>query len=400
MDIFVARQPIFDTNNKSIAYELLFRNSLENKYTGQDGDKDTLEVINNTFFTLGLTNVIAGKKAFINLNESLLKADFITALPPQHVVIEILETVEPTAEVIARCKELKSKGYTLALDDFIFSLKYKKLLDIVDIIKIDFTLTIGEERKQVFELVKNKNIKFLAEKVETKEEYLEAISYGYTYFQGYFFSKPEILTGKDIPLNKMIYLRLIKELNSKEFHVDKLEQLIIKDVSITYKLLKMINSSAFGIKNKVTSMKLAIAMLGEKEMVKWLYMLVVRGISLDKPEELITLSLERAKFCEQIAILSNNSHLAFDAYLTGMLSTMDSILNLPIEKILDELSVAEDVKVALTKESNTLGIIYRLVKSYEKGYWNKVITLCDQLNITKSDIIRTYFNVLVWIKKM
>ena len=398
MDVYVARQPIFDSNNNSIGYELLFRNNLENKYTGQDGDKSTLEVINNTFFTIGLNNVIAGKKAFINFSDTLLMSDFITALPSKNVFIEILETVEPTIEIIKRCKELKNKGYTLVLDDFVFHSKYNKLIDIVDIIKVDFTITIGEERKQIFDLVKNKKIEFLAEKVETKQEYLEAISYGYTYFQGYFFCKPEILTHKDIPANKMIYLRLIKELNSKEFHLDKLEELILKDASITYKLLKMINSSAFSIKHKVTSMRLAITMLGEDEMVKWLYMLVLRGVGIDNPNELITLSLERAKFCEQLAILSNNKDIAFDAYLTGMLSTMDVILNLPIEKILDELLVGENIKIALTKKSNTLGIIYMLVKNYEIGNWNMVMILSRDLNINEIDIRNTYFDVLSWIK--
>jgi len=398
MDVYVARQPIFDSNNNSVGYELLFRSNLENKYTGQDGDKSTLEVINNTFFTIGLNNVISGKKAFINFSDTLLMSDFITALPSNNVFIEILETVEPTIEIIKRCKELKNKGYTLVLDDFVFHSKYNKLLDIVDIIKVDFTITTGEERKHIFDLVKNKKIEFLAEKVETKQEYLEAISYGYTYFQGYFFCKPEILTHKDIPANKMIYLRLIKELNSKEFHLDKLEELILKDASITYKLLKMINSSAFSIKHKVTSMRLAITMLGEDEMVKWLYMLVIRGIGIDNPNELITLSLERAKFCEQLAILSNNKDIAFDAYLTGMLSTMDVILNLPIGKILDELLVGEDIKIALTKKSNTLGIIYMLVKNYEIGNWNMVMILSRDLNINKIDIRNTYFDVLSWIK--
>jgi len=400
MDVYVARQPIFDTDNNCIGYELLFRSNYENMYTGKDGDASTLEVINNTFFTIGLQNVIAGKKAFINLNGNLLKADFITALPPKYVVIEILETVKPTPEIIQRCKELKSKGFTLALDDFVFDAKYNELLEIVDIIKVDFTITTGIERKNVMKLAKNYDIRFLAEKVETRQEYLEAISYGYTYFQGYFFCKPEILTRKDIPVNKMIYLRIIKELNSKEFSLDKLEKLIIKDASITYKLLKLINSSAFSIKNKVTSMRLAIAMIGEEEMVKWLYILVIRGIGLDNPQELITLSLERAKFCEQIAILSNNEDISFDAYITGMLSTMDAILNLPMEKILEELSVGEDIKLALTKKSNKLGIIYMLVKFYEIGNWNMVMALSKALGINVNDVRKTYFNVLNWIKDM
>lgn len=400
MDVYVARQPIFDTDNNCIGYELLFRSNYENMYTGKDGAASTLEVINNTFFTIGLQNVIAGKKAFINLNGNLLKADFITALPPKYVVIEILETVKPTPEIIQRCKELKSKGFTLALDDFVFDAKYNKLLEIVDIIKVDFTITTGIERKNVMKLAKNNDIRFLAEKVETRQEYLEAISYGYTYFQGYFFCKPEILTRKDIPVNKMIYLRIIKELNSKEFSLVKLEKLIIKDASITYKLLKLINSSAFSIKNKVTSMKLAIAMIGEEEMVKWLYILVIRGIGLDNPQELITLSLERAKFCEQIAILSNNKDISFDAYITGMLSTMDAILNLPMEKILEELSVGEDIKIALTKKSNKLGIIYMLVKFYEIGNWNMVMALSKVLGINVNDVRKTYFNVLNWIKDM
>lgn len=400
MDIYVARQPIFDCNNKSIGYELLFRSNLENIYTGEDGDRSTLEVINNTFLSIGFDNVIGCKKAFINLSESLLMANFMTALPPKYVVIEILETVEPTTEVIERCKELKNIGYTLALDDFVFESKYNKLLDIVDIVKVDFTISDGVARKEIFKLVKNKNIMFLAEKVETKQEYLEAISYGYTYFQGYFFCKPEIITGKDIPANKMIYLRLIKELNNKEFCVDKLEELIMKDVSITYKLLKMLNSSAFCIKTKITSIKLAINMLGQEEIVKWLYLLVIRGIGLDNPEELVTLSLERAKFCEQIAILSNNKQIAFNAYLTGMLSTMDAILNLPMEKILDELLIGENIRLALTKGSNTLGSIYMLVKDYEKGNWDRVTTLSYELDINKGDISSTYLNVLNWIKDM
>ena len=228
--------------------------------------------------------VTDNKKAFINFTEKLIKEEIATILPCEHVVIEILENIEPTDEIINACKKLKEQGFTLALDDFVFDKKYNKLIEIIDIIKVDFIITKGYDRKKIFDLLKiNNKIKFLAEKVESIEEYNEAMYFGYTYFQGYYFSKPIILSAKSIPTNKYAALKILKLVNNKDFNFSDLEALILKDVGLSYKIIKLINSSAYCLRNKVNSIKYAITFLGEKEIVKWLYVVLLNDLKGNKP---------------------------------------------------------------------------------------------------------------------
>jgi len=209
MNLFLARQPIFDGKNRVVAYEILSRDSYNNFYTRPDGDNATLEVIVNTFYSFGVKQVTGGKKAFINFTEELLNKEVATVLPPETLGIEILENIEPTPEVISACRNLKDKGYTLALDDFVFNDKYKELIELADIIKVDFIITPGIERKKIIERIGSTKIKFLAEKVETAMEYKQAKEYGYSYFQGYFFSNPEIIQGKGIPRNAIVSIKIM-----------------------------------------------------------------------------------------------------------------------------------------------------------------------------------------------
>ncbi|HEY8889974.1 MAG TPA: EAL domain-containing protein [Clostridium sp.] len=225
--------------NKLIGYELLFRNSEKNIYQSEDGDKATIEVIKNVFINMGIEKVTGGKKAFINFTKNILKSDIFTVLSPESVIVEILEDVEPTDEILELCKKLKALGYIIALDDFVYSSKYRKILEITDIIKIDFKITTGYERKKVMELVNSKNIKYLAEKVETMEEFNEAVSMGYSYFQGYYFSKPLIISDKRISENKLIHVKLLQEINSNTFTLESIEDLIKRDLSLSFKLLKL-----------------------------------------------------------------------------------------------------------------------------------------------------------------
>ncbi|GEP66407.1 diguanylate phosphodiesterase [Clostridium beijerinckii] len=397
MDIFVARQPIFNRKNEVVAYELLFRNGQNNFYNNTNGDEATLKVIANTFYTFDFKDITDNKKAFINFTEELIKKEIATILPKEYVVIEILENIEPNDEIVDACKRLKKRGFILALDDFVFHTKYIKLIEIADIIKIDFKITTGGERKKVFELKKiNNKIKFLAEKVENKEEYDEALKLGYSYFQGYYFSKPIVLSRKNIPTNKDTAIKILKLINKDDFDFNKLEELIIKDLGLSYKIIKLINSSAYCLKNEVRSIKYAIALLGRKEIIKWLYVVLLNDLKENNTDELIKVSLQRAKLCELICNMSEYKNNVYSAYMVGLFSVMDAILNCSIEVILKELYIDDEIKEGLIEKDNYLNKILKLAINYEKGQWENVEFYTKEIGANDNKLAEAYIDAIKW----
>ena len=397
MDIFVARQPIFNRKNEVVAYELLFRNGQNNFYNNTNGDEATLKVIANTFYTFDFKDITDNKKAFINFTEELIKKEIATILPKEYVVIEILENIEPNDEIVDACKRLKKRGFILALDDFVFHTKYIKLIEIADIIKIDFKITTGGERKKVFELKKiNNKIKFLAEKVENKEEYDEALKLGYSYFQGYYFSKPIVLSRKNIPTNKDTAIKILKLINKDDFDFNKLEELIIKDLGLSYKIIKLINSSAYCLKNEVRSIKYAIALLGRKEIIKWLYVVLLNDLKENNTDELIKVSLQRAKLCELICNMSEYKNNVYSAYMVGLFSVMDAILNCSIEVILKELYIDDEIKEGLIEKDNYLNKILKLAINYEKGQWENVEFYTKEICVNDNKLAEAYIDAIKW----
>lgn len=396
MDVFVARQPIFDRKLNVIAYELLFRNNTNNFYENIDASKATIDVISNGFFLIGMENLTGDKKAFINFTEALLKTEIVAALPKNLVVVEILEDVEVTEEIIAACKKLKELGYILALDDFIFQPKYKPLIDIVDIIKVDFKLTKGYERKEIIRRIGSKKIKFLAEKVETMEEYKNAIDDGYSYFQGYFFSKPIILSAKDMPSNKNNHLMLLSELAKPDVDFSKIENIIKKDVSLSYKLLKFINSASFGIKTKIDSIIHALMMLGKEDVSKWVYLIALKDIGENKPDELMRTSVIRAKFGELIASRIGMPNRSSDLFFMGLLSFIDTLTNLPMEMVLSQIPIDKDIKDALLGKKNKFRDVFELITAYETGDWNKFSTFSNRLMFDEANAPELYIKSLEW----
>ncbi|AQS04929.1 EAL and HDOD domain-containing protein [Clostridium beijerinckii] len=397
MDIFVARQPIFNRKNEVVAYELLFRNGQNNFYNNTNGDEATLKVIANTFYTFDFKDITDNKKAFINFTEELIKKEIATILPKEYVVIEILENIEPNDEIVDACKRLKKRGFILALDDFVFHTKYIKLIEIADIIKIDFKITTGGERKKVFELKKiNNKIKFLAEKVENKEEYDEALKLGYSYFQGYYFSKPIVLSRKNIPTNKDTAIKILKLINKDDFDFNKLEELIIKDLGLSYKIIKLINSSAYCLKNEVRSIKYAIALLGRKEIIKWLYVVLLNDLKENNTDELIKVSLQRAKLCELICNMSEYKNNVYSAYMVGLFSVMDAILNCSIEVILKELYIDDEIKEGLIEKDNFLNKILKLAINYEKGQWENVEFYTKEIGVNDNKLAEAYIDAIKW----
>ena len=395
MNVFVARQPILDRKNKIYGYELLFRENTNNTYTEGDADKATVEVIRNSFFNIGFDRLTQNKVAFINFTENILTSDIFSVLSPQNIVIEILEDVEPTEEIVEACKILKEKGFTLALDDFIFDEKYRSLIDLADIIKVDFHLTKGEERKKIIERVHSKNIKFLAEKVETIEEVNEAVSYGYSYFQGYYFSKPTIVSSKKIPENRVICMQLLREVNAEEVSFDKIEALIKKDASLSYQLLRMINSAEFSLRYKVKSIRQALAYLGERQTKEWINLISMKLMGSDHPEIITVNTIVRARFAEYLFLKAGLKEKSFNAFLTGMFSLIDVILERPLKDILEELCIPKEVFDALLGEGdNVYSQILRLILAYEREDWYEVIALQGQFDLSQEDIMNTYFKAI------
>ena len=395
MDVFVARQPIFDRQQKVYAYELLFRSGFEqNFFDHSDGDSRTKQVLTNSFLSIGMDKLTNGKKAFINFTRKLLLDQVASFFPKEIMVIEILENIEPDEEIIGACKKLKDLGYLLVLDDFVFAPGYENLIDLVDIIKVDFIQTHGIERGNVIHNIGTSRIKYLAEKVETREDIEQAVDFGYSYFQGYYFSKPRIIAGKDVPAYKLNYLQILNEINQPEVDFDELAKVLKQDLSLSYKLLNYLNSPYFGFDNKIRSIKHALSLLGIRESQKWLSLFALQIIGKDKSQELLALSLIRANSCEMIAPPIGNKNRASELFLMGLFSMIDALLDQPLEDILAKLPLADDIKKALLGEKNQVRDVYELVVSYEKGDWLNFSEYAARLGLKEMELLDIFRKAL------
>lgn len=399
MDIFVARQPIFDRRQKVFGYELLFRSSTQNFFDFSDGNRATADVINNTFFAIGLNEITGGKRAFINFTQKLLIDELPTLLPQDQIAVEILETVEPTPEVIEACARLKQKGYMLVLDDFYLRPNYAPLIQMADIIKVDFLATDAPIRKALVDRLGGNNLRFLAEKVETSEDFQQGLDMGYSFFQGYYFSKPVVITGKEIPINHITNLELLQELSQPEPDFDRIEGIIKRDLAFSYNVLKLVNSAAFGLTNRVESLKHALVMLGIRETRKLVSISMLRQIGKNKPEELLTCSIIRGRFCELIAPKVGLDDMRTDMFLMGLFSVIDALLDRPMQSILQELPISEKVKNALLGNSGGIRLILDLVIAYERGVWEKVNPLIKALGLRAEEAPEIYFQSLSWAQE-
>lgn len=397
MQVFVARQPIFDKKQKVIGYELLYRIGYENYYDRLDGDRATADVIANSFLLIGIEALTGGKRAFINFSQNLLQSEVVFNLPRELVAVEVLEDVQINAEIIAACHRLKQNGYMLVLDDFVFTPNYMPLIELADIIKVDFLNTAFEERFELARWFGNKNVSLLAEKVETRAAFEEALEMGYSYFQGYFFSKPVVLSGQDISVYKMNYLQALSEINRSEPDFGKIEGIIKRDVSMAYKLLKYINSAAYGFRKRISSIRHALVMLGIAEVKKWISLIALRGMIDDKPDEIMTSSVIRAKFGELLAPMIGYKEQSAEIFLMGMFSMIDAIVDRPMSEVVSELPISEEIKMALMGERNHYRDVYELILSYEKGDWDELSRFVNRFRLNEIEIPRLYYDSLEWV---
>ncbi|MCP5107350.1 MAG: HDOD domain-containing protein [bacterium] len=398
---FVARQPIFDRQRTVIGYELLFRSGVDNFFDDfTDQDDASSKTLFDSFLLFGMNQLTGGKKAFINFTRNVLLMGAASAFPRHFLVIELLETIEPDPEVLSACQILQRNGYSLALDDFTFEKDLKPFIDFLDIIKVDFLETNRENRKKIIGNTylnnKKKKIKFLAEKVETTDDFNQAMDTGYDYFQGFFFSRPVVVSTKDIPSVKSNLLNLLNKIYQPEIKFNEIEQVIKQDVSLAYKLIRFINSPSFGLTVEIQSIMHALNLLGIKELRKWLSLVVLSQLSHDSPEELIVTSIIRARFCELIAENTGMKDRSSEFFLMGLFSLIDIFFERAMADILKELPLSGDIKTALLEGKGIFGEVLQFVKSYEKGDWKEIFGISPRIKLDEELIPELYFDTIVW----
>jgi len=399
VEVFVARQPIFDRRLKVFGYELLFRSGLENAYDGDDPSRATLQVVTTSFFSLGVKRVVGRKRAFLNFDRELLLGDCISLLPRRVAVIELLESVRPDQEVVAACRRIKQQGYLLALDDVVSLNGIEPLLEVADIIKVDFREAPAAEQARLARRGRKLGIQMLAEKLETREELEHARGLGYDLFQGFFLARPVIIAGREIPALKLHYLQLLQEIVQPELDFIRLEEIIKQEVSLSYKQLRYINSAAFGWRKPIRSVKQALALLGENECRKWLSLVALPTLAQDKAEELVILAVLRARFCEYLAERVGLAGRRSEMFFMGMFSLLDAMLDRPLAEVLSGIALASDVRQALLGEAgpgSRPAEILALVLSHEAADWGAVEEITRRLSLPGEAVATLYVQAAEW----
>jgi EAL and modified HD-GYP domain-containing signal transduction protein len=408
MKTFTARQPIFDAMKRVRGYELLFREDEKNRFPAHvSPEMATSKLLLNTFFDTNIEKITEGKLTFINFPMQILKDNFMELLPTKDIIIEILETVEPNEEVFNMVKTMFHKGYRFALDDFEYNDRWDRFFPFISIIKIDIMTTKLSETpmliSKVKEMAKNgkaqKNTKFLAEKVETYDEFKEAKRIGFHLFQGFFFAKPEMIIDSSIPPTQIMLMQLYKECVKEEINFKKVCQYIESDVAIAYKLLRYVNNSKpkTGKRNtEITSIKNSVVFMGETLMRKFIFLIVTAELSVDKPVVLMKTAIQRAKFCETLAQNSALHKYADKAFLIGLFSVIDAILDRSMENIVQDLPLEDEIKKSLVDKIGLYSCFIKIADSYERGEWDVISLVVEQMGISEKKVSELYVASVEW----
>ncbi len=385
---FIARHPIFDKRLQVYAYELLFRGGPQNYF--QPARNASASLIADSVTLFDLQNLTGHARAFMNVDELALRLRVPQLLPPDRVVVEILETVNPTEEIVAVCRELCDSGYILALDDFVDYPRMTPLIELARFLKVDFQLLDAEARQKIAKKYAGGKLALIAEKVETENELAEARNLGFSYFQGYFFCKPSMIEAREIPGDKLLLLRLLNAVAAPELDYTAIEELLKHEPSLLYRLLRYLNSPLLGMRGEVHSIRQALALLGDNEFRRWVSIFSVVAMSGDKPPELVRTALTRAYFCEDFSAAVNLADKKSAMFLMGLLSITDALLDKPIAEVLDSLPVTAEVKSALTGGQNRYRDVFELLLALERAEWSHLASHIQRLGCSEESIPDAY----------
>ncbi|HVJ09322.1 MAG TPA: HDOD domain-containing protein [Acidisarcina sp.] len=393
---FFARQPILDRNRKIFGYEFLFRSSMQNKFpyaSPTESDYATRLMVDNSI--LYNFESLAGRgKAFLNCTREALTQGFVTLLPPQSTVLEVLEGVEPDNEVVDACRSLRSQGYQISLDDFIPRPGMERLLPYADYIKFDFRLCNAAQRAEIRQFVKGSKSLLVAEKVEDEEAFRLALEEGFDLFQGYFFCQPSVFSRKKVSSQRLRHLKLLTAVSRSPFNWHEIESIVRKDASLCYRLLRLVNAGHYMVRSEISSIQTALVTVGEDRFRKLLTLAVTSQLDNDPSSELTRLALQRARFCEMAApYLQQDPN---EQYLFGLLSLFPAFMGISMQQAITQLPLRPPVKAALLGEPNEISFALRCLHRYESGEWNILPedTANLALNMDTLDIL--YQHSLCW----
>lgn len=368
---YIARQPILDASGNLHAYELLFRSGPESVFRG-DSELATRTMFDNTV-VFGLESLTDGLPAFVNCTLEALTGTLVELLPPHLTVLEILETVEPTPQLLAACHRLKAQGFRLALDDFVWDPRFEPLIELADYIKIDFLLSDHDVRRSLLGRVRGKPIQLLAEKVETQEQFHQARAEGFTLFQGYYFFRPTLLSQRSVPANSLEYFQLIAQLQRKPLDLNGICPIIKRDAALTYRLLRLVNSPIYPHHGEIRSLRSAILTVGESAFRRLAVLVVTSTLASSSSDELLRMALVRARFCELAAIPCGLD--ATEQYLLGMFSLLPAMLRAPLEDIAAKLPLRTAISDALRGVACPERTPLAWIEAYELAEWPR----CDAI---------------------
>lgn len=389
---FMARQPILDSQCMVHGYELLFRAGPVPAYSGSS-DFATRTVLDNTVM-FGLEKLTAGLPAFVNCTSDSLTAQLVDVLPLGLTVLELLETIEPTPELIAACRRLKAIGYRIALDDFVWKPELAPLVELADYIKVDFVQMDAAARRELLKRLKGCSAVLVAEKVETQEKYKEACAEGFTLFQGYYFCRPLLIKYRKIPANQTSHIQILELLQHNPLDINHLSELVKRDASLTHRFLQLVNSPLYPIRERVRSLQAALLLVGDDTIRHVATLAITSEFNAKQPQEILRMTFVRARFCELAAPLCALEQP--EQYLLGMFSLLPAMLRIPMANLVSALPLREKIRDALQGAVSLESSLLQWVEAYERGDWANCDTIAHAYGLNQQETARCYATAVVW----
>ena len=404
-DIFLARQPILDRDQNIVAYELLFRHGYVATAQITNPLEATAHVVTSLFGEMGINSVLGKHLGFINISGDLLLSDMLELLPAEQIVLELLETVEITPTIIERCKVLKRRGFHLALDDVTeLTPAQREILPLINIVKLDLLQMTPEALEKTANALRKSPIKLLAEKLDQPQQFQQCLDLGFHYFQGYYFAKPAIISGKRAEPSKLALLKLLG-LVIDDAETEEIETALKYDPKLSYNLLRLVNSVGCGSTQKISSLSQAIMVIGRRQLQRWVQLLLfaMHGTGGQIPNPLMQLAATRGKMLEILSRMGEcNERARTDlAFMTGIFSLLDVLLSMPMDEIVKQLNLTEDVKSALTQRAGNLGMLLRLCEYLERGDFDRVEQALTELpGLTRAEVTEAQLAAVRWVNSL